>query len=87
MQGHQQPSVHSSPVTIKRYRKKQFPGHTYRTLRGSSFDRCERACINDNNCIAFSYARRTRNCGLKNAAAEYHSDRYVDSGVKMQEAY
>ena len=68
---------------MQRYRGKKFPGDGFANSIGS-FGECESACWENDQCIAYSFAKAARRCSLFRETGEYHSDNAVDSGAKIQ---
>jgi hypothetical protein len=82
--GTQRPGAASDPKTMERYRNKAFPGHGYMIRQQIDLDACDRLCAADENCVAFTFKKRTRDCYLFDHADEYSSSADADSGVKRQ---
>lgn len=82
--GSRSPPSSANIVEMKRYRKKHFPGDGYATVRAPSPDTCEGECIDQIQCIAFTYFYEDNLCRLFSSVGEYFSHERADSGAKTQ---
>jgi|GEM_PF-6527953 len=78
------PANAATPISIRRYSSREFPGTIHKTLTRSNLTACEAACDNDQICVAFSYYKNNQSCNLLKSAEEYFANNQVDSGVKRQ---
>lgn len=59
-----------------------FPGGDYARLRQTDYLGCFLACIGDNQCKAFSYLPKKKECWLKNRLGEPRAMKNVELGMK-----
>ncbi|MEM0908396.1 MAG: MG2 domain-containing protein, partial [Pseudomonadota bacterium] len=64
------PSAASAERVLNRLSGTDLPGFDYRTLRNVPLAACERTCLADQQCGAFTYNERARWCFLKSAVGE-----------------
>jgi len=64
------------------YANKDAPGGDYLRLREADFVQCTVACMSDNQCRAFAYVRKTRDCWLKNRIGTTGDMKGVEFGIK-----
>jgi len=57
-----------------------YPGNDYQTIKKSSLKKCQKACIGDEKCQAFTYNRKVKWCFLKWSASELRAFKGATSG-------
>lgn len=80
------PRVSGKAAEMFRVRNNVFKDTPIETTKQNSFESCEDRCDGELRCIAYSYAKTTRQCQLFNNTVGPFADQTVDSGYKRQTA-
>lgn len=79
-----QPSPSGSRIQIDRFRGKGFPDKNTRVSADTTLDGCERTCLGDEACMAYTFLKSPARCVLLDNPGEYFPNSSADSGVKVQ---
>lgn len=79
-----QVSFDSSPMQMRKYRKKIFNEPGYWSGSVKDFDACLKRCLGDDRCKASTFMKRENLCKLLEMPNSYVSDAEADSAVKSQ---
>jgi len=72
------------PVIIEHYRNKAFPETASGAAAVGGPDECERRCGRTDSCMAFTYFKKVKKCGLSENPGTYVPNSDADSGAKRQ---
>jgi hypothetical protein len=81
---HPLPSRSGVQPAIQRYRNRAFPGTESSATAVASYDECEGRCTRSEGCMAFTYFKKQKRCGVSPDPGTYVSNPDADSGAKRQ---
>lgn len=72
------------PPTIQRLSSRRFPGNPYRSLAGTDYDGCAKACAADAVCLGVNFGKLERSCALFDTLDRSVPDNRTEAGMKWQ---
>lgn len=69
---------------MEAFNERYFPGKGYQSRGPASKDLCQKFCVDDKKCVAFTFYKLPKRCDLFSETGEYFRDTRADSGVKRQ---
>lgn len=81
---HPKVRISDLPAVMHRLRNKGFPYEANRVGHEPSYEVCEKLCVDDLKCVAFSFQKAVQECRRFSNVGEYFADSSFDSGFKRQ---
>jgi PDZ domain/PAN domain len=81
------PGASDAPFEIRRFTERNFISNDFRSEAAPSYDRCERICQEDQQCVGISYLNQQKMCKLFQTIDGYLDDAAAVSALKNQQKY
>jgi len=78
------PTQSTAAKVMQRYRDTAFPGFGYLIHQQIDVDKCEKLCVADDHCVAFTFKKQAQDCSLFDTTPGRSANPDAESGVKRQ---